>query len=123
MAKINAATVVIIKDDPAVCQSLQWLLGSVNLKTEIYSSATAYLAAYNPLQYGCLLIDIRLPGMSGLQLLELLGQYRCPLPALIISAHGDMSLAIRAMKLSAKDFILKPYHDDFLLEKIQKVLS
>ncbi len=101
---------------------MSWLFDSINLKTKIYSNPAAYLENYNPNQYSCLLIDIRLPGMSGLQLLELLVQRRSPIPAIIFTGHGDMELAIRAMKLGAKDFILKPYNDDLLLEKIQKML-
>ena len=116
-------TIVVVEDDPAVCKSLSWLFGSVHLKTELYSTADAYLQAYNPHQYGCLLIDIRLPGMSGLQLLELLVQRHNPIPVIIITGHGDIALAIRAMKLGAKDFILKPFNDDVLLEQIQKIVS
>ncbi len=123
MLKYEEAIIQIIEDDPVICQSLTWLLGSVNLKTAIYSTASSYLEAYNPTQYGCLLIDIRLPIMNGLQLLELLAQRQCPLPVIIITGHGDMHLAIRAMKLGAQDFISKPYNDDLLIEKIQKMLS
>jgi two-component system response regulator FixJ len=122
MFKHRAATIFIIEDDPGVCKSLAWLFGSIHLKTETYSNPDAYLQAYNPNQYGCLLIDIRLPGMSGLQLLELLVQRHNPIPVIIITGHGDISLAIRAMKLGAKDFILKPFNDDLLLEQIQKIL-
>lgn len=123
MSKHNNATVLIIEDDPAICKSLSWLFGSVNLKTKIYSNPATYLEDHDPNQYSCLLIDIRLPVMSGLQLLELLGRRRSPIPAIILTGHGDMELAIRAMKLGAKDFILKPYNDDLLLEQIQKVLA
>jgi two-component system response regulator FixJ len=123
MVKHNDPTVVVVEDDIAICKSLSWLFGSVNLKTKIYSDPATYLEAYNPNEYSCLLVDIRLPGMSGLQLLKLLVQRRSPIPAIILTGHGDTELAIRAMKLGVKDFILKPYNDDLLLEKIQTVLA
>lgn len=117
------ATVFIIEDDAAIGRSLRWLLESINLQVEIYLSATEYLAVYDPNRYGCLLIDIRLPDMSGLKLQEQLVQLNNPIPIIIITGHGDIASAVRAMKLGAKDFILKPYNNELLLEQIQTVLA
>jgi two-component system response regulator FixJ len=115
-------TIFVVEDDEVVCKSLRWLFESVNLPVEIFNTATAYLSAYDPTRYGCLLIDIRLPDMSGLTLQEKLAQKNNPIPIIIITGHGDVTLAVRAMKTGAKDFILKPFDNGLLLEKIQEIL-
>lgn len=115
-------TVFIIEDDTAVCKSLRWLFESVDLSVEVYNNGCDYLKAYDPGRIGCLLIDIRLPGMSGLELQQQLVQRSNPIPIIIITGHGDVTLAVRAMKAGAKDFILKPFNDELLLEQIQKAI-
>ena len=117
------AIISIIEDDPVVCRSLRWLFESVSLQVEIFNNALDYLAVYNPNRYSCLLIDIRLPGMSGLKLQEELVSRNNPIPIIIMTGHGDITLAIRAMKLGARDFILKPFNNDLLLEQIQEILA
>jgi FixJ family two-component response regulator len=118
----NLPTVFIIDDDPDMCKSLKWLLESVQLNIELYHSGTAYLAVHDPNRHGCLLIDLRMPGMSGLQLLEQLNARKNPIPVIIISAHGDIPLAVRAMKIGAVDFISKPFNEHLLVERVQELI-
>lgn len=116
-------TVFIIDDDPDMCNSLKWLLESVQLRIEIYYSGTSFLESYDPNRRGCLLIDMRMPGMSGLQLLDQLNERRNPMPVIIISAHGDIPLAVRAMKAGAVDFISKPFNEQSLVERVQELIA
>jgi len=116
-------TIFIIDDDPDMCKSLAWLLESVQLPIEIYHSGTAYLEVHDSNRRGCLLIDMRMPGMSGLQLLEQLNARQNPIPVIIISAHGDIPLAVRAMKSGAVDFISKPFNEQLLIERIQELIE
>ena len=115
--------IYIVDDDPDLCKALSWLLGSVDLKVETYSSAIDFLKAYQSKWRGCLLIDIRMPLMSGLQLQEKLIELGNLIPIIMISGHGDISMAVRAMKAGAVDFITKPFNDQLLLEQIQKALT
>ncbi len=119
----NLPTIFIIDDDPDMCKSLAWLLESVQLPIEIYHSGAAYLEAHDPNRHGCLLIDMRMPGMSGLQLLDQLNARHNPIPVIIISAHGDIPLAVRAMKSGAVDFISKPFNEQLLVERIQELIQ
>lgn len=112
--------IYIIDDDVELCNGLRFLLESIELKVEIYHSAIDFLKAYKIAWQGCLLIDIRMPEMSGLQLQEKLVALGNLLPIIMISGHGDVSMAVRAMKAGAIDFILKPFNEQQLLEQIQK---
>lgn len=116
-------TIFIIDDDADMCKSLAWLLESVQLPIEIYHSGMAYLEVHDPNRHGCLLIDMRMPGMSGLQLLEQLNARHNPIPVIMISAHGDIPLAVRAMKSGAVDFISKPFNEQLLVERIQELIQ
>jgi two-component system response regulator FixJ len=115
--------IYIIDDDIELCNGLRWLLESINLKVETYHSAMDFLKVYKVDWCGCLLIDIRMPEMSGLQLQDRLIALGNPLPIIMISGHGDISMAVRAMKGGAIDFILKPFNDQQLLEQIQRAIS
>jgi len=115
-------TVFIIEDDLTLCDSLGSLFKSVDLNVETYSSGTEYLNAYSSNRFGCLLIDIRLRDMSGLELQEKLAQRGCLIPFIFISGYSDLPLVVRAMKAGAKDFIPKPFDDHLLLERAQKVI-
>lgn len=119
----NDSTVFIIDDDEALCNSLSWLLQSVGLLVETYNSAQKYLLAHDPSRYGCLLVDVRMPHLSGLQLQEKLNELKNPLPLIIMTGHGDIPIAVRAMKAGAIDFITKPFNDQILLEIIQKTIE
>jgi two-component system, LuxR family, response regulator FixJ len=116
---MNKPTVFIVDDDPIVGQAISWLLSSVCIPTEIFLDAQAYLDAYDASRHGCLLIDVRMPGMSGLELQEYLKQRHNSLPIIMISGHGDVPMTVRAMQAGAIDFILKPFNNQLLLEKIQ----
>ena len=97
------ATVFIVDDDDAVRDSLEDLVDSVGLKAEIFASAQEFLAAYDPLRAGCLVLDIRMPGMSGLELQEKLGERQAVLPIIFITGHGDIPMAVEAMKRGAME--------------------
>jgi two-component system, LuxR family, response regulator FixJ len=116
-------TVFIVDDDDAVRDSLEDLVDSVGLKAEIFASAQEFLAAYDPLRAGCLVLDIRMPGMSGLELQEKLGERQAVLPIIFITGHGDIPMAVEAMRRGAVDFIQKPFRDQDLLDRINSALA
>lgn len=114
--------VYVVDDDAAVRQSLSLLLKSVGLRTQSFESAAAFLAAWNEDQPGCLVLDIRMPGMSGLELqTRLLNQALAP-PIIFITGHGDVSMAVRAMREGAVEFLKKPFDDQALLDSIYAAL-
>ena len=115
-------TVFIIDDDPAMRDSLRWLIGSVGLAGETFSSAEEFLGQHTPERCGCILLDVRMPGLSGLELLERLSKERGAVPVLILTGHGDVPMAVRALKAGAFDFIEKPFSDQLLLERIHKAM-
>lgn len=115
--------IYIIDDDVELCNGLKWLLESIHVRSEVYHSAIDFLKAYKDDWHGCLLLDIRMPEMSGLQLQEKLLTLGNSLPIIMISGHGDISMAVRAMKAGAIDFILKPFNEQQLLEQIQKGIA
>jgi FixJ family two-component response regulator len=103
--------------------SLRWLLESLKLNVQTYASAQDFLSDYDPVQPGCLVLDVRMPDISGLQLHEILRQRQIHIPVILITGHGDISMAVHAMKAGAFDFIEKPFHDQALLERIQQGLA
>ncbi len=117
----NNQTIFIVDDDLNVCNALRWLFESVHFKVETYTSALAFLDHYHCNRQGCLIADVRMPIMSGLELLEHLNLQKNRLPVIIITGYGDIPMAIRAMKLGAIDFVLKPFNDQCLLEIVQKL--
>lgn len=121
MATTNP-TVFIIDDDPRLREALTCLIESVNLHAESYEDAQAYLARHDPARCGCLLIDIRMPIMSGFELLSNLNKKHNHMPVIFITGHGDVPMAVRAMQAGAVDFILKPFNHQELLEKVQKAI-
>ncbi len=114
--------VFIVDDDEALRDSLRWLLESVRLKVETHDSANSFLQSYYPGQSGCLLLDVRMPGMSGLELQEQLESRDVRLPVVIMTGHGDVAMAVRALKAGVLDFIEKPFDDELLLASIQRAL-
>ena len=112
-------TVFVVDDDAAVRQSFEWLVGSVGLKTETYDSAQAFLDGYDRDRPGCLVLDVRMPGMSGLELQERLAAEGVTLPVIVVSGYGDVPTAVRVMKQGAVDFIEKPFSDQAMLDRIQ----
>lgn len=115
--------VFVVDDDSAVRESLQWLLESVGLEAHTFASADAFLAAIGSEQPGCAIVDVRLPGISGLELQDRLKQSAIALPVIIITGHGDVPVAIRAMKAGACDFLEKPFSDQVLLERVRDALK
>ena len=119
----NKQTIFIIDDEPAVCDSLQWLFESIQFQVETYRTASSFQQNYDPKNAGLLITDVRLPDISGLELLEKLKQQKIFLPVIVITGYGDIPMAVRAMKLGAKDFLLKPFNEQVLLEKVQKHIN
>ena len=119
----GSPTVFVVDDDPAVRDSLQWLVASVNLDVKTFESAQAFLDAYRPSQGGCVLADVRMPGISGLDLQVEMKVRGIDLPVIIVTGHGDVEMAVRAMKAGAYDFIQKPFNDQTLLELVQKAVD
>jgi len=117
------STVFIVDDDPAVCKSLRWLIESVGLPVETFDSARDFLNRKDPARPGCLVLDVRMPGMSGLELQEALVEEGCTWPVIIMSAHGDVPMAVRAMKSGAVYFFEKPVAEQMLLDHIQHALD
>jgi RNA polymerase sigma factor (sigma-70 family) len=116
-------TVFVVDDDQAMRASLKWLIESVGMQVETFESAQAFLDAYYPGRAGCLLLDVRMPGMSGLELQAYLTRREIRLPVIIITGHGDVAMAVKAMKVGAVDFIEKPFDDEELLNSIRNALQ
>ncbi len=115
-------TVFIVDDDPAVRRALSVLVRSMGLRAEACGSAQEFLAHYDPEQPGCVLLDVRMPGVGGLELLERFVQEKVCLPVIIISAHGDVPMVVRAMRAGALNFLEKPCRDQQLWEAVQEGL-
>ncbi|MHC4758401.1 MAG: response regulator transcription factor [Planctomycetota bacterium] len=116
-------TVFIVDDEKAMRESLRTLMETVGLNAQTYSSADEFLKDYDEKIHGCLVVDVRLPGMSGLELQAKLVQEKIELPVIIITGHGDVPMAVQAMKLGALNFIEKPFRDQVLLDNIQKAID
>jgi FixJ family two-component response regulator len=123
MSQALQPTVYVVDDDEAVRESLRALFESVGLAVETFASAGEFLASAERPGVGCLLVDVRMPGLSGLELLEKLKELQVNLPAIVITGHGDVATAVRAMKAGAKDFIEKPFNAQLLLERVQACLD
>jgi FixJ family two-component response regulator len=115
--------VFIIDDDNAVRDASQTLIESMNIETRAFSNVQSFLDSYDPSQPGCLLLDVRLPQMSGLELQEYLGREAIHIPIIFISGHSNVSMAVRTLKAGAIDFLEKPFDDQRLLDSLQKALD
>ena len=113
----------VVDDDEAMRSSLKWLIESVGMRVESFDSADGFLRGHYPGRFGCLLLDVRMPGMSGLELLDHLAREQLLPPTIIITGHGDVPMAVRAMKAGAVDFIEKPFNDEVLLDAIRRALA
>lgn len=116
-------TIFVVDDDETMRGSLRWLLESLQLRVQTYASAQDFLSIYDPVQPGCLLLDVRMPEISGLELQKILVQRKIRIPIILITGHGDISMAVRGMKAGAFDFIEKPFNDQVLLERVQQCLA
>ena len=116
-------TVFVVDDDRAMRESLSWLLDSVGLHVRSYATAADFLADHDPAQPGCLVLDVRMPGMSGLDLQAELARRGVELPTIVITGHAEVSMAVRAVKSGAIDFIEKPFSDQLLLDRVRQALE
>lgn len=113
-------TVYVVDDDEAVRHSLELLLQSVGRTVKTFASAQNFLDNYDASKPGCLILDVRMPEIGGLELQRMLNEQRISIPTIIITGHGDVPLAVRAMKAGAVDVIEKPFNDQTLLDSIEK---
>ncbi|HYB65539.1 MAG TPA: response regulator transcription factor [Steroidobacteraceae bacterium] len=115
--------VFVVDDDEGVRNSLRFLLKSVGLQTQTLASAGEFLDTYKPSQPGCLVLDVRMPGMSGLELQQQLNLRGAVIPVIFITGHGDIPMAVEAMQQGAFDFLQKPFRDQDLIDRIQRALE
>ena len=113
----------VVDDESAIRDSLGMLLRSVGLKSRAYAGAREFLDSWRPQASECLVCDVRMPGMSGLELQEALNARGAHLPVVLITGHGDVAMAVRAMKAGASDFIEKPFNDQVLLDAVNRALA
>jgi len=123
MSTTRNKTVFVVDDDAAVRDSIAELLGSVGMQVEAYESATDFLGAYEPERPGCLIVDVRMAEMSGLVLQQRLNELEARIPVILLTGHGDVKMAVQAMKAGAVDFLQKPYREQALLDSINTALS
>ena len=119
----NRAVVFVLDDDPSMCRSLDALLRSVNLDVQLFSSAQEFMSAKRPDVPGCLVLDVRLPGMSGLTFQEELAKMGVLLPVIFVTGHGDVPMTVRAMKAGAVEFLTKPFDDQVLLDAVHVAIE
>ena len=115
--------VYVIDDDEAMRDSLQFLLGSADFEVTLFESAQTFLDKVGSLDFGCVVSDVRMPGIDGIELLGRLKSLQCRFPAIIMTGHGDVPLAVEAMKLGAVDFLEKPFDDDLLIAMVDTGLK
>jgi FixJ family two-component response regulator len=115
--------IYVVDDDEAVRDSLQWLLEGKDYRVRCFDSAESFLSRYDPREVACLLVDIRMPGISGLELQDRLIERKSPLPVVFITGHGDVPMAVTTMKKGAMDFIPKPFKEDELLSVVERMLD
>lgn len=117
------AIVHVIDDDEAVRQSIEFLLRTSEVAARTYDSASAFLDALPTIESGCIITDVRMPGISGIELLRRLGEMQIRIPVVVITGHGDVPLAVEAMKSGAVDFLEKPFEDELLLASVRSALN
>jgi two-component system response regulator FixJ len=117
------ATVHVIDDDEASRHSLAFLLQSTKLQVKTYESATAFLDVASGIRSGCVITDVRMPEISGIELLRRLRELKIAVPVIVITGHGDVPLAVEAMKIGAIDFLEKPFDDEVLLSAVRSALN
>jgi FixJ family two-component response regulator len=115
--------IYVVDDDEAVRDSLQWLLEGKDYRVRCFDSAESFLSRYDPREVACLLVDIRMPGISGLELQDRLIERKSPLPIVFITGHGDVPMAVTTMKKGAMDFIPKPFKEEELLGVVERMLD
>lgn len=123
LAKKSPPVVFVVDDDESVRTSLRFLLRAAGLEGRAFGSAPEFLRSYDPAQPGCLVLDVRMPGMSGLELQLELSLRGATIPVIFITGHGDIPMAVEAMQRGAHDFLQKPFCDQDLIERIQRALA
>lgn len=118
----RAPLVHIVDDDPAIRDALSWLFSTRQVNTELWENGEAFLNALSPETQGCILLDIRMDGLSGLEVFEQLRERQSRLPVIFLTGHGDLPLAVTALKQGAADFIEKPFNDNDLVDRVLDVL-
>ena len=113
----------VVDDDELVRDSLEWLLQSIHLPARLYADGLAFLEAYRPGGLGCVVLDVRMPQINGMELQQRLRERDPRIPVIIVTGHGDVPMATRAMKAGAYDFIEKPYNDHEVLARIQAAIA
>jgi two-component system response regulator FixJ len=113
----------VIDDDAALRDSLAFLLSAAGFQVRNFESAQAFLQELTGIQSGCILTDVRMPGVDGLELLRLLQEMGRGLPVIVMTGHGDVPLAVKAMRLGAADFVEKPFEDEVLIDSIRSALT
>ncbi|WP_245866085.1 response regulator transcription factor [Prauserella marina] len=121
-ASARSTVVYVVDDDEQLCASLAWLLESVHIEAWCFTDVAAFLAAYDPLRPACLVLDVRMPDVSGFQLQETLNAAGAVLPIVFVSAHGDIRMSVRALQRGAVDFLEKPYDPQHMLDVVQEAL-
>lgn len=116
-------TVYVVDDDEAVRDSLQWLLEGKDYRVRCFDSAESFLTRFDPREVACLIVDIRMSGMTGLELQDRLLERKSPLPIVFITGHGDVPMAVNTMKKGALDFIQKPFDEQDLLGLVERMLD
>ena len=114
------STVYIVDDDPFMCEALTRLLKTVGLRAQVFQTSQEFLRSERPDAPSCLVLDVRLPGLSGLDLQDELAKAERPIPIVFISAHGDIPMTVQALKAGAVDFLTKPFRDQQLLDAVQQ---
>jgi two-component system, LuxR family, response regulator FixJ len=115
--------VFVVDDDRAMRDSLRWLLESIGLSVRTYATAADFLGDHDPAQPGCLVLDVRMPGMSGLDVQTELAKRGSELPTIVVTGHAEVAMAVRAVKAGALDFIEKPFSDQLLLDRVRQALE
>jgi FixJ family two-component response regulator len=116
-------TVFVVDDDEAVRDSLQWLLEGKDYRVRCFESAESFLSRYDPRELACLIVDIRMEGMSGMELQNRLIDLRSPLPIVFITGHGEVPMAVETMKKGAVDFVQKPFQEEELVRLVEQMLA
>jgi FixJ family two-component response regulator len=116
-------TVWVVDDDAAIRNSLRWLVESIGIAVRTCGTSEEFLASYDPAAPGCIVVDVRMPGMSGLELQEELGRRGPSAPLIFLTAHGEISMAVQAVKSGAFDFFEKPFSDQTLLDRIRQAVA
>jgi FixJ family two-component response regulator len=121
--KAPVPSVIVVDDDEAVRSSLRMLFRSIGLPVQVYASAQDFLPQYSLDQPGCLVVDVRMPGLSGLELQHELNLRGATIPVIFITGHGDIAMAVEAMQHGAFDFLAKPFRDQDLIDRVQRAMQ